>query len=166
MFPEVPGSENSAFKTLAGVSASPPSIVSETGVTNIENSKGNYYRAYRNLSFTKSGVCASGEWVDIVRGIDWCKARIEEGLVNLLGQTLKVPFTDPGLTLVANVINGVLLEGVTNGLFVEGSTSVFVPQASAISADDKAARQLTGVTFAAKLAGAINYVSVAGTVSL
>ncbi len=165
-FPYTPGSENWAYMTLSGVSASPATVLSETGVSNIETAKGNYYRAYRNLSFTRLGFAASGEYADVVRGIDWLQARMQENLVNLLANNLKIPFTDAGLTLVANVLNGVLLQGVTNGLLVAGSPVVTVPLASAISAEDKAARQLTGVTFSANLAGAINYVVVNGSVSL
>lgn len=162
--PSIPGSSTWWGKSLAGVTSDD---LNPTEIANIDSNNGNHYTPVGGVAITREGTMGSGRFIDVTRGIDWLDSRIGEELFSLLINNEKVKFTDEGISAIQARIEAVLAEGVTNGLISpDPEFSVSVPRAAAVSSVDKANRQLTGVTFKATLAGAIQGVTVNGEVTL
>lgn len=159
--PVDPGSDTWAFKTLAGVTVRSPTTTARAAVL---AKNGNVYERKNGVNVTFPGKVALGEWVDVVRGLDWQRARMQEALFALQTANAKVAYTDEGIRLIAAAIFGVLSQGVTAGLYAaDPKPTVSAPRARATSSGNRSARQLPGVTFAAQLAGAIHTATVTGT---
>ena len=167
-FPKDPGSTNWAYKTLAGVTAYSITSAQQTTAFGKEC---NLYQAIAGVSVTRYGTVGSGEYIDIIRGIDWLEAIIQTNVYNVLLNNEKVPFTDAGIQAVVAEINASLQAAADVGLIVSSDDeddgyTVTAPAAADVSAADKAARSLTGVEFRATLQGAINKVTIQGFVGL
>ncbi len=160
-----PGEETWAYKTLAGI---PASLITTTEETNLAAANVNrYVEQTEDRSITKFGTMASGEYIDIIRFVDFVTARIRENIFRRLTALNKIPFTDGGIAIIENEIRGVLNTGVSDGGFAEEpAPAVTVPRAADVSAADKANRLLPDVRFTATLAGAVHLVEVRGVVSL
>lgn len=161
-FPKSPGSTNWKFKTISGAT---PSTLTDTAITNLKAKNANFIETVggRNLT-TSEGVVASGEYIDVIRGIDSTIQEIAEDTFAYLASQDKVPFTNPGMIATAGPISTVLNRKADLGVFVKSSILVNIPDVTAVSASDKANRQFTGTTFSAQLQGAINYVTFVGVV--
>lgn len=158
-----PGSETWALKTLAGVD---PVTLTSTHKTNIFDKYGNTYYTIAGVNITNKGKVATGEYIDVVRFIDWLCARMGERIFGTLASPAnpKVPYTDAGIALIAGNVAAQLQEGVAVGGLA--SYSVGVPKARDANPSDKAARLLKGVTFTGVLAGAVHTVAINGIVTV
>lgn len=163
MLPQVVGSADFIYKTLAGVTAS---NLDDTSAQFILAKKANYYITQNGVNITVPGSVSTGEWIDVVLGLDWTTARIQERVFQALASNPKVPFTDPGIQVIVAQIYSVLQEGADNGLYVQGGFSVTAPRAKDISATDKQNRVLPNIRFVAQLAGAIHIAQIVGTVTV
>lgn len=162
--PTEPGSETWDLKKLTGPTASD---LTSTHLTNADAKNGNYYIEIGGQGATQLGKVASGEYIDVIRFLDWLEARIAEAVYSVLINADKVAYTDAGIALIQGAIENVLTQGVeVGGLAADPAPRVTVPKASAASTANKAARHLTGVKFSGTLAGAIHKVTIAGNVSL
>lgn len=159
-FVGAPGSATAAFKSLAGVSSYDLTTAQRAA---LESYNLNFYTTAGALALTFPGKTASGEWIDVVRDLDWMRSRLQEGIFGVLVANAKVPFTDEGIGLVAASVRAVLTAAVAAGVLA--SFSLTVPRASAVSTANKTARNLPGVTFTGVLAGAIHTTAVTGRVS-
>lgn len=177
-FPSVPGSYTVMFKKMIGIN---PDVLTDTQGANALAKNCNTYETIGGVPIIREGRVSggaerSGEYIDIIVGIDWTHARVTENVFAYLASQKKVPFTDDGITGVQSKIEEVLKTGIDNGLYSPfafdeddiqtGGYVVNVPKASDVSSADKAARSLTGVTFTAWLAGAIHAVTINGVVTL
>lgn len=161
MFPKDPGSATWAFKSLAGVATD---ALSDTQISNLESNDCNHYTVTKGLSWTLQGTMASGRFIDIERGIDWLTARMQERLLQLLGNSDKIAYTQAGVTALENEVRAQLQEAVANNVI----TSDFVvtpPLVENQSAVNRASRILGAIEFSATLSGAVHDVTVTGTVS-
>lgn len=162
--PTDPGSETWKFKTLVGIDADELTS-SEEGFAQGKNA--NIYTEVAGVSITSEGVMAGGEFIDVVRFIDFLTARIEENVYSAMINVDKIPFTDGGIAVIENEIKAVLANGVAvGGLSADPAPEVVVPKAADVLPADKAARRLTGVTFTGTLAGAIHATVIRGTLSV
>jgi len=158
-----PGSQTWAYKTLAGVAVYPLTSGERTAIL---NKNGNIYTLTGGVNITEQGKVASGEYIDIMRGLDWLEARIQEAIFGQLVANRKIGFTDEGIALVENALKGVLALAEGQGVLTPGLTTTTVPKAVDVPTAEKAARNLPDVKFEAVLQGAIHTVVVKGTVSL
>ena len=159
-----PGSETWANKTLAAV---PADKFTDSEEAQLDNKNANYYVNVGGINVTQNGKVCGGEYIDIIRFIDWLQARMEEGIFQDIANADKIPFTDGGIAVVENRMREVLKRGVrAGGIVSEQDFTVTVPRAKDIPLADKAARRLTGIKFTAVLSGAIHAVSIQGTVTL
>lgn len=160
--PYDPGSRTWALKNLAGVTPDTLTI-SQDGLVRGKNA--NTYTTTAGFTHTYAGTCAkSSTYIDDIRGLDWFQSTSQVSQLNLLGTSGKIPMTDPGIQLVVNALKGDLSLAEQRGVFAPGWEVTF-PAASAISAEDRAARRLTGITFSATLAGAVHSIIINGSVS-
>lgn len=160
--PKDAGSITWKFKQLKGA------IVDELSTTEKTAAAGknaNTYTTIAGLNITEEGVTTEGEFIDVMRGIDFIIARIKENTFRLFANADKVPFTDAGIASVENEIRGVLRQAVNQQIITDDFT-VLVPAAADVSIADKGLRCLTGVKFNAILAGAIHKTAIQGTLTL
>jgi hypothetical protein len=155
------GSINWNFKELKGVAAE---VLTSAQVGYLAGKNCNVQETVAGLKrVTYSGVVASGEYIDIIHGIDWLTARIGEGVFRLLATLPKIGFKTPDLMLIkSEIIFRLLVAANINNFILEDSIVVNVPKLADIDPLDKAARVLNNVTFSATLTGAINKISIAG----
>jgi hypothetical protein len=162
--PTTPGSITWKFKTLASITYS---NLTTTQSSNARNKQCNTYEYIGGVGVTREGVMASGEFIDIIRGIDWLTARIQEYVYALLVNSPKVPYTDAGIASVEAEVRRALEQGVSNNFIApDPEYTVTVPKASTVSPANKAARLLQDVAFNATLSGAIHAVEINGIVSV
>lgn len=170
-----PGSQTWAAKKIVGVTAdaltsSQISILTGTPEAPTGGKNTNVYIPLNDtVSRTLRGMMASGRRIDQQRTIDMLQNGLETAIANLLLSRRKIPFTNAGIAEIKGTIGGYLASkqtGNTPALNPDTQVNITVPEASAVSAADKSARILRNITATAQLAGAIEYVTFALTVSV
>jgi hypothetical protein len=157
-----PGVATWAYKTIAGVTAY-ELLSAQSGA--LDDKYGNYYVESYGRSVTFNGRTPSGEWLDVVHGLDWLRARIGERLFLLLvANDGKLAYTDASIAIVESAMSEVLQEAVDVGVLASFETSA--PAVEDISEADRAERLLPRVDFIARLAGAVHLIEVRGTVAV
>ena len=157
------GSINWKFTQLSGAT---PDNLSDTAIVNLKAKNINYFETVGGVNILSSdAVMGSGEYIDIIMGIDYMQTQLAQSIFGGLVAVRKLPITDPGIQLAKSWINNVLVDCV-NKTIITSDYTITVPKASDISTADKGSRLLEGLTFSAPLQGAANYVGVAGTVSV
>lgn len=113
----------------------------------------------------RRGITSGGEWIDIVRGVDWLESDLKTSLRDLLINQKggKITYDDTGITRIRQVIETSLQRAVNRNFL--STYTVTVPKASQVALADKKARILKDVTFHGILAGAILDVDLKGTVA-
>lgn len=171
--PTIPGSETWAFKTIAGQVVD---NLSGTAITALKAKNANYYVLVGGRNITLDGKVAGGDYIDIIRLIDAITSDMMTAVFGSLVNNDKVPFTNGGISIVQNDIEGVLKKyqksgGVapddvdSNGNVIKGYVTSF-PKVSDVNVNDRANRILSGATFTARLAGAIQALVLNGTVTV
>lgn len=171
------GSTNWSFKELAGIAEGANVDISAVALTESQKDAAldvncNVYTTIIGSTFTYLGTMGGGknadkegEFIDIIRNIDFLQARVEEGLMSLLLERDIVPFTNAGISMVDNRLRSMLDQyGVKQGILVAGSVVTSFPKRSEVSASDRDDRLLPDGTFTAELQGGVNKVVVRGTV--
>ena len=106
-----------------------------------------------------------GEWIDVVRGLAWLEARLEERIFAALVNNPKIPYTDAGMTILVAEVKAQLQEAEDRGVLDSGWAVTITAVADQATAD-RASRIVRGLDFTARLAGAVHTVNIAGTVSV
>jgi hypothetical protein len=164
VLPLDPGSETWKFKRLNSISYSNLTI---TQSQNARNKKANTYEFIGGVGITREGTVAQGEFIDIVRGVDWLTSRIQEFVYSVLVNSNKVPYTDAGITAIESEVRRALQLGISNNFIAEDPEPIItVPKAANVPPNDKAQRILKNVRFQATLSGAIQAVEIIGTVTV
>lgn len=165
VLPYTPGSETWAFKTLGGDISY--SELSSNQENNAFNKQCNTYEFVGGVGITQRGTVAVGEYIDIIRGVDWLTSTIQTLVYSTLVNSAKVPYTDSGITAIEGQIRSALQQGIDNNFIAQDPPyQIFVPTAASVPAIDKTNRILRNVSFQATLAGAIQAVQISGTVSV
>lgn len=158
-FPSNPGSDTWDLKTILGV---PADTLSETQSTNLAATNMNWYQTIASVNVTQNGVCPGGEFMDVVRFIDWLNSNIQIDVFQLLISLLKVPYTDIGIDMIASVVKNRLKIGASK-LFggIDGARPIIVtsPTAASVDAGNRNSRNLPGISWSAFLSGAIHTVN-------
>jgi hypothetical protein len=168
-----PGSYTAMFKDIGGLA-----------VSSFTTDQFNNARAKNVVIFTLTsgakmswdGKTTSGEYLDVVHGIDWFAARLAEGVFGLLAREPKVPYTPEGLAAIRAEMEKVGEAAIESGLFSKtmfdevtklqtGGFFVTMPLFSSISLNDKANRALNNVKMTGFLSGAIHLVTIEATIT-
>jgi hypothetical protein len=168
--PTTPGSATLAFKTLAGVtrlSVSDSFIAAIVTTPDTTGKNGNLYLDFNGTPATFPGMMAVGEWADVVRGLDDFRSDVRARFLSIQLTNGKVPFTDNGTDLFRAAVIASIKARIKTGLFAASPafTVVATPVAET-SALDRSARRFNGISYSAPLAGAILYVTAAGTAAI
>jgi len=164
--PKDPGSVTWKFKSLSGVT--PDDELNSTERANVLGKNANLYLTVAGQAITMEGTSGTGEFIDIVRGIDWLTRRIKEDVYFMLINEDKVPYTDKGGDALGLQVKGPLDEAVAVGLLAGGDEApvVTVPLVADIPQIQRAAREFGDIEFEGRLAGAVHKVIVRGRVTV
>jgi hypothetical protein len=168
-FTKDPGSAIWAFNTYAGIAVE-DYTETEQGVMDGKNC--DYYINYLGSGAMLNGQMASGQYVDVIRFVDWLKATMETNIGTQSKNLDKIAYTNRGISVVETEVRGSLKAGVSaGGLTNDTPFTVTVPNAivgspTGVSTTDKGNRLLPNVKFSATLAGAIQAVDVEGDITL
>ena len=161
---EQPGSNTWAYKSLAGITVGK---LSDTEATNIKNKSGNTYESVGGTSVTIGGKMFGGEFIDVMVFVDWLEARMTERLWFRMANSKKIPYTAAGATIIESEIRAQLNDGIrVGGLSDSPSPVVRVPDVLSVAPNLRAQRIFEGIEFEARLAGAIHFVKIKGTVTV
>lgn len=163
MLPLQPGSATWAYKELIGINDN--SNLNATERANIKLRKGNYFTELAGIEVTFLGTMVSGEYIDVIHGLDWLEAFIQENIAELLIAAPKIPYNNNGIGLVENSLRASLQEAVLRGI-INQDFIITVPDILNVSSANKAARLLTDVKFTATLTGAIQNIVINGSVTV
>ncbi len=165
------------YKTEPGIAAE---TLTETQATTLKGKNCNVFVAYNNATaIIQWGVCASGQYIDTIVGVDWLQNNVQTAVFNLLyTSTTKVPQTDAGVNQIVTTVEASLEAAVRDGLagpgvwtgpafgaIVSGQTLskgyyVYAPPVASQSSADRAARKSPTIQCALKLGGAIHTANV------
>lgn len=159
-----PGSETWKFRQLAGVAVTK---LTDTQIANARRKNCNTYLPVGGLNITAEGIVSAGEYIDVVRGRDWLKARLQEDVFSLLANSRKVPFTDPGVGRIKARVLARLRNAVGVGFLAgDPAPTVSAPLVADVPQTARAARHLPDVQFTGTLAGAIHSLDISGVISV
>lgn len=117
-----------------------------------------------SVAYTRGGKVAGGEWIDNIHGRDNLQSDIEldffDWLTNQHGR--KIPYTDGGINVGAGLLESRLNFYKVRRNFLTDPITINVPKAKDVLRADKVARVLNGMSFNAKLAGAIIMTDISG----
>lgn len=157
-----PGSATWMFKDMNAV----PTYELDTGPFETATAKNAMlYCLVADVPTTFWGKVGSGEYIDIIHGLDWLKARIQNKVFTALKNQKKVPFNDMGITIICDALRDALQEGVDVAEVLDSYT-VIQPEAVSVPVDEKGKRNLPDVKWDAPLQGAIHTTRFRGTVTL
>lgn len=158
MLATVPGSANWAYKGLVGET---PEALTDAQTAAILAKYGSFYVNVSGSSFTFAGNDPNGSWIDATVGNDWVANTMQVNLATLLLTQNKVSFDDGGIAQIGNVLQGVLNQAVANGIYTSNPKPVLtLPRAASFTSGQRQTRSLTGVSWVAQMAGAINGITV------
>lgn len=154
-------------KTLEGIT---PRNLSATELDAIEIVNAYAYVTKAGDPVTSEGKVMSGEYIDVMHGMDWVKANIEQTVQQIKNRSGKIPYTDGGISTLEAGVMSVLKTGFNQGIIAEDEagnplySTNFLRRAE-MTQEDRALRRYTGGRFAFELAGAIHTAEINGSVS-
>lgn len=171
-----PGSITWKWKVLAGQIAC---NYDTTTLNIIREKNGIALTEYGGAVYTNEGKVTSGEFIDVIMGLDWVESELESRQVKLFLDNPKIKIDNPDLAKVQSVVISVMIDAGKYGIIAEASSdeeikrspdgkylyTTEVPQRSDISANDRAARTVNGVEFTFELAGAVHKTNITGLVA-
>ena len=162
--PQQLGSATWIYKPITGIT---PDNFTTTQLTNLNNKNWNSYTTVEGtpVVFGDNKVFG-GEYIDVMLGVQWIITRMRERVWGTLLNSRKVSFDTAGIAKIESDIRSVLAEATDLGILaVDFAPVITVPNALSLSSAQRNTRILTGVTFEARLAGAIQKVDgIRGTV--
>lgn len=158
-----PGVYNWCHKVISGVSTSP---LSDSQTAAIRAKRGNYYVDVAGSGGTWNGITPSGEFIDTISLVHFLYARITEDVIAAFKANVRIPYTNQGVAVITGTVGARLRSKIGSGIAADPAPQVTAPRVADINAADKQARHLPDVKFVALLEGAINSVSIRGTVSV
>ena len=145
---------------LPGARPTPDNILTATRITALEAKNVAYYAEFGDARATQNTKVARGEWADVVVGIVWLKARLQEATFNALqAATLrgsKLAFTNNDGRAVLETIARAQLQRAIDTRFLESFTPGTLPNFDTLSPSVRATRRAPALIFNGRIAGAIH----------
>jgi len=170
ILPLDPGSVSWKFKTLTGVTVETLTDNEKTVV--LRNEAGtaknaNTYTRVGGVNITEEGNMVSGEFIDVMRGVDFIAARIQERVYFQMVNLPKIPYTNDGVAIITNEIEAVMQTAIGQSILrADPQPEVSAPDVQDVDPIDRGNRLLPDVTFEGQLAGAIHKTTIRGVVTL
>lgn len=158
-----PGSATWALKALESTAT----VSLSTGQRNTAANKNcNIYTSVSDLPLTRWGMVGSGEYIDVIHGCDWLKAKIQQLVLTTLAQQDKIEYEDSGIEAIKGQLKAGLEQGVAYKIIKADAYTIECPTADEVDSAAKSERKLPDVTFNAPLSGAIHKTAIDGVVTL
>lgn len=137
----------------------------------LDAAQGNFANAYVNIGgidMIVEGNVGSGEFIDVIHGLDWLRARTQEAMLSVLANNPRVPMSNPGVGFLINTgvrppLNRAVAAGIIAGDFVDGQYhpeyEIFAERVENIPASQRHQRIAPDIQVKTRLAGAIHYAS-------
>lgn len=172
MFAQQPGTENWANQRLAGVTSA---NLDETVYQNIIAKNGNTFEAFdEGISITQRGQTSGGEWIDVIRGRDWLNELIKTRCFSAMIDR-RVSGNDDGIIKIGNQLMSALSTAQAVGFIdkdmvdsdgnLAPAFKMTLPRNADRSANDRASRWLKGISWSARLGGALDGTEIFGTLN-
>lgn len=157
------GSETWAYKALTGVTVN---RLTDTAINALESKNINYYIRIKGIATTRTGVTCGGEWIDVIRFLDWWRARVQEEVFYTMTTRPKLGFTAEGAAIIESKIRSVVNRGVVvGGIATAPQPIVIAPNVLDVSEMIRGKRELGDFQVQFRLAGAIHSVKIRSTVT-
>jgi len=161
---KVPGSSTFMYKNFTGVY---PDTITSDQRANLRSKSCNFYESQNGLSVMKDGVVPSGEFIDIILGIDYLTVRMGETVFAGIATLEKLDYDANGGEVVENLmLTSLVAYGVANNLIDEASIVIIIPNIATVPTQDKVARILRDCKFTATLKGAIHTLYIDGSLTI
>ena len=164
---QVIGSYIWTFKTINGV---PPVAYDAKKIRDIEANNANTYIQESGVNITSGSKSTSGEYIDIIQGQHFIKAKIAENVFGALVRNKKVPYTSAGIALIAAEVDKGLDLSARNGVISdeggEFQYAIDIPNIEDIPTNNKANRLLPDIPWTAKVGNGIEKVNINGVLSI
>ena len=152
---------------LSGITAQE---LTDTQLDNIHKKGGITFISKAGDNVTSEGMVAGGEYIDVIDTEDYIVQQLAYKTQKLLNNAAKVPFDNNGIAMLESVAVDVLQGAFNDGLIAireDGSPDYTVQYALNEDCNDKdrANRRYLGGSFAFRLAGAIHYAEITGTIT-
>lgn len=145
---------------LPGARPTPDNILTATRIAALEAKNIAFYAEFGDARATQNTKVARGEWADIVVGIVWLKARLQEATFNALqAATLrgsKLAFTNNDGRAVLETIARAQLQRAIDTRFLESFAPATLPNFDTLSPSVRATRRAPALIFNGRIAGAIH----------
>lgn len=156
------GSYTAKFKSLNGITVD---NLTPTQVAVAKTKNATLYTVIGGAPVISEGVVCSGEFIDVVIGIDWIHVNLQADIFQVLRDNDKIPYTNAGTTIIVSTIDNRLRLATVAQILTAGPAYVVnAPLITDQDPADKAARRLGGITFTAYLAGAVHATTIQGEV--
>jgi len=162
--PKTPGSNDWDFKTASGITTF--ANITDTQRANLRTKNVNMFAPFAGVNVFQDGNMSTGisDAIDIVVGLDWTYARMQEAIASRLVNLAKIPYTRNGFLIIESELRSVLAQGEQNGLYDSGWT-VTSPDPLTIAASQRIQRIAGDFLFSARLQGSTRVVNIVGTVT-
>ena len=166
ILPDDPGEDTWALKPLVGVGLATTKLTT-TNRNNLRARNANWCTTAFGKQVTFQGMTFDGDFIDIVRGIDWLNDDMTKGLGGLLIGQRKIPMSEQGRAAVLNEVKASIDRATRRHILLDFPKPVITaPSIAQVSDADRAVRLFRDVKFTAQLEGAIHKVTVRGRVSI
>lgn len=160
---KTPGSSHFGMKTLAGQYTD---ALTDAQRQAVESYNLAHYTLLAGVGVTYPGKVASGEWADVVRDLASLRVDLQTDVAEAQIANDKLAFDDSGISVIAAKIRARLQLATDAGILATSPKfTLVIPRATAVSSADRQARRLTGITFDARMAGAIIGIRLRGRVA-
>lgn len=159
------GGVTSKFKTINGVMEA---NLTTTQLQELHKNNGFTYIEKMGVLQTTEGKTTSGEYIDVVMGAFWIRFKMEEEMAYLAVNTPKIGFDNRGIGLMVGVCNAVLKRAAFEQDIIlinsdeKAEYNISYVTRENTSKNDIANRYYTGISWRAKLAGAIHKAVING----
>lgn len=131
-----------------------------------------YVLKANNIAQTTNGKTASGQYIDVIMGIDWIASQVRSELQNLLTETAKVTYDAAGIALMQSVVDNVMQTAYANGIIDTNDATqaadytVTALNRADLDQDDINKRIYNGLSYRYVPSGSVDMINVFGTVEL
>lgn len=141
--------------------------ISSNRASQLNAANANYYSTINDTAvMLGNNTVAGGEYIDVMVGVRWLETRLPEKIWGTMLNTAKLNYNSGGIAKIESDVRSVIAEAIRyNILDAQPAPVVTLPNALDKTPAERNTRNLTGVAFRAKLAGAIQYIDgINGTV--
>jgi hypothetical protein len=173
-----PGEASIEYKGLSGLVADDLSTTVLTRLAGLPTSPADSKRCTVYVSATPAGVnvgtpitwgglTAGGEWFDVMQGIDYTIALLQEVSLNTQLANPRIPFTERGIARFKAAVEAVLAKVAAAPFNILDPDSIVVTATALAdtSVSDRQARYYNGIRWGARVQGAIRFLTIGGTVT-